>query len=105
MQNPEDFLKTFDTSMRYLKAGSRGSVSRTGVEHTGSFSTSHSGEWLRGKPRGSCSGGRVRFLGFSTHATTDIILDTIATDEFDTSISIGICHHLKLGRPSRPPAT
>src|SRR5262249_34831820 len=27
--------------------------------------------------------GRVRFLVFSPHATTDIILDTIATDEFD----------------------
>ena len=25
----------------------------------------------------------MRFIGFSTHATTDVILDTIATDEFD----------------------
>ncbi|HXU77098.1 MAG TPA: aldo/keto reductase, partial [Methylomirabilota bacterium] len=27
--------------------------------------------------------GRIRFLGFSTHATTDIILDTINSGEFD----------------------
>ena len=27
--------------------------------------------------------GRAKFIGFSTHATTDVILDTIATDEFD----------------------
>jgi predicted aldo/keto reductase-like oxidoreductase len=27
--------------------------------------------------------GRVRFIGFSTHATTDIILDTVTSGEFD----------------------
>src|SRR5260221_3016511 len=27
--------------------------------------------------------GRIRFLGFSTHATTDVILETIASGEFD----------------------
>jgi predicted aldo/keto reductase-like oxidoreductase len=27
--------------------------------------------------------GRIRFLGFSTHATTDIILEAIESDEFD----------------------
>jgi predicted aldo/keto reductase-like oxidoreductase len=27
--------------------------------------------------------GRVRHIGFSTHATTDVILEAIATDEFD----------------------
>jgi predicted aldo/keto reductase-like oxidoreductase len=27
--------------------------------------------------------GRVRFLGFSTHATTELILEAIASDEFD----------------------
>ena len=27
--------------------------------------------------------GRVRFVGFSTHATTDIILEAVATEEFD----------------------
>ena len=27
--------------------------------------------------------GRVRFVGFSTHATTDVILDAVNTGEFD----------------------
>jgi len=27
--------------------------------------------------------GRVRFVGFSTHATTDIILEAVQSDEFD----------------------
>ena len=36
------------------------------------------------RPRASCrSEGRVRFLGFSTHATTDIILEAIQSGEFD----------------------
>ncbi len=39
--------------------------------------------WLYSPPPGNSARRLRRFIGFSTHATTDIILDAIGTDEFD----------------------
>src|SRR4051794_4738947 len=83
MQNPEDFLKTFDTSMRYLKLDHVDLLSLHGVNNRELFDFSLRKNGCVAAARKLQREGRVRFLGFSTHATTDIILDTIATDEFD----------------------
>ncbi len=81
--NARDFLSTFDRSMNYL-----------GLDHVDLFSLHGINErqhldWSLGKngciaaARQLQREGRVRFVGFSTHATSDIILDAVNTGEFD----------------------
>jgi predicted aldo/keto reductase-like oxidoreductase len=81
--NPEDFLRTFEKSMSYLKLDHVDLLSLHGINHRELLHWS-----LR---KGGCleamrklqRDGRVRFIGFSTHATTDIIMDAVKSDEFD----------------------
>jgi uncharacterized protein len=81
--NARDFLNTFERSMNYL-----------GLDHVDLFSLHGINErqhldWSLGKngciaaARKLQREGRVRFVGFSTHATSDIILDAVNTGEFD----------------------
>ena len=81
--NARDFLNTFERSMNYL-----------GLDHVDLFSLHGINErqhleWSLGKngciaaARQLQREGRVRFVGFSTHATSDIILDAVNTGEFD----------------------
>src|SRR5580765_5787649 len=81
--NPKEFLATFDTSMKYLKLDYVDLLALHGINNR---------ELLRHalKPNGCVAAarklqkqGRVKFLGFSTHATTDIILEAIQSGEFD----------------------
>ena len=81
--DPAEFRANFETSMAYL-----------GLEHVELFSlhginTQELLDWTL-RPGGCLDEarklqreGRVRFIGFSTHATTDIILAAIETGEFD----------------------
>ena len=79
----EEFLRTFETSMAYLKLDHVDLLSLHGINHQGLL------DWSLRK--GGCveavrklqAQGRVRFLGFSTHATPDIILAAIRSGEFD----------------------
>lgn len=82
-ESAEAFLKTFDRSMACLRLDYVDLLALHGVNHR---------EFLHHSlKKGGCVAavrklqreGRVRFLGFSTHATTDIILDAIASGEFD----------------------
>jgi predicted aldo/keto reductase-like oxidoreductase len=78
-----EFLKTFDTSMRYLGLEYIDLLGLHGINNRQIM------DWALRK--GGCveaarrlqKEGRVRFLGFSTHATTDVIMETIASGEFD----------------------
>jgi uncharacterized protein len=78
-----DFLHTFDQSMKYLKLGHVDLLALHGVNNRELLDFS-----LR---KGGCLAaakklqreGRARFIGFSTHATPDVILDAIQTGEFD----------------------
>ena len=79
----EEFLKTFEKSMNYLKLDHVDLVSLHGIN------TQELLDWSL-KKNGSLAAarklqreGRCRFIGFSTHATTDIILKTVDTGEFD----------------------
>jgi predicted aldo/keto reductase-like oxidoreductase len=79
----KEFLKTFDTSMKYLRLDHVDLLALHGINNRELLNFA-----LR---KGGCveaarqlqAKGRVGFLGFSTHATTDIILEAIHSDEFD----------------------
>lgn len=78
-----DFIKTFDQSMRYLKLDHVDLLSLHGIN------TAELLDWSLRK--GGCLDaarqlqreGRCRFIGFSTHATCDLILKAIESDGFD----------------------
>jgi predicted aldo/keto reductase-like oxidoreductase len=78
-----EFLETFETSMRYLKLDHVDLLSLHGINNRQLL------EWSVKK--GGCleaarklqKEGRCRFIGFSTHATTDVIHETIAQGDFD----------------------
>ncbi len=83
MASPDDFLKTFDKSMNYLKLGHVDLLSLHGINNRRLLDFSLRKNGCLDAARKLQREGRVRHIGFSTHATTDVILDTIATDEFD----------------------
>ena len=78
-----EFLETFETSMAYLKQDYVDLLSIHGINNR-----QHLDETLR---KGGClevcrqlqREGRVRHVGFSTHATPDVISEVIRSDEFD----------------------
>jgi len=83
MATPEEFLKTFDRSMDYLKLDYVDLLSLHGINNRTLL------DWSLRK--GGClevarklqQEGRCRFVGFSTHATPDIILEAVRSDGFD----------------------
>lgn len=83
MRKPADFLKTFEKSMKYLKLDYVDLLSLHGVNNRQLLDFSVRKNGCVAAARKLQKEGRIRFLGFSTHATTDVILDAIATDEFD----------------------
>jgi predicted aldo/keto reductase-like oxidoreductase len=79
----KEFLKTFDTSLQHLQLEQVDLLALHGINNR---------ELLRDslKPGGCLAAarqlqreGRARFIGFSTHATTDIILEAVNSGEFD----------------------
>lgn len=79
----KEFLQTFETSMKYLKLDHVDLLSLHGINNHQFL------DWSLRK--GGCveamrqlqRDGRVRFIGFSTHATSNVITDAIRSDEFD----------------------
>ncbi len=79
---PEEFLRTFDQSMKYLRLDYVDLLSFHGINNRQHL------DWTLRK--GGCleaarqlqREGRCRHLGFSTHATTDVILDAVNSGEF-----------------------
>jgi predicted aldo/keto reductase-like oxidoreductase len=82
-EEPEEFLKTFETSMRYLKLAHVDLLALHGVNNRELLNFSLRKNGCLAAARKLQREGRVRFIGFSTHATTDIILKAVETDEFD----------------------
>ncbi|MBI3867761.1 MAG: aldo/keto reductase [Verrucomicrobia bacterium] len=78
-----EFLKIFDQSMKYLRLDHVDLLALHGINNRSFL------DWSLKK--GGCveavrqlqREGRVRFLGFSTHATADVIVDTVKSGEFD----------------------
>lgn len=79
---PEEFLRTFDQSMKHLRLDHVDLLSFHGINNRQLL------DWTLRK--GGCleaarqlqREGRCRHIGFSTHATTDVILDAVNSGEF-----------------------
>src|SRR4051812_8170144 len=82
-ENPKDFLKTFDRSMNYLRLDHVDLLALHGINHRGFLKWALQKNGCVAAARKLQAEGRVRFLGFSTHATTDVILEAVESDEFD----------------------
>ena len=83
MKSAKEFLKTFDKSMNYLKLDHVDLLSLHGVNNRELLNFSLKKNGCVAAARQLQREGRIRFLGFSTHATTEVILDAVKSDEFD----------------------
>jgi len=81
--DPKEFLQTFETSLKYLRLDHVELLSLHGINTAGLLEDSIRPGGCLEVARQLQREGRVRFIGFSTHATTDIILKAIETDAFD----------------------
>ena len=79
----EEFLKTFDASMDYLKLDHVDLLALHGINNRQTLDWSLQKNGCLAAARQLQKAGRCRFIGFSTHATTDIILEAVNTGEFD----------------------
>src|SRR6266404_2961686 len=78
-----EFLRTFETSMKYLRLDYVDLLALHGVNNRELLDYSLKKNGCAAAARKLQRDGRVRFVGFSTHATTDIILDAVKSGEFD----------------------
>jgi len=78
-----EFRDTFETSMNYLKLDHVDLFSFHGVNNRELLDWTLKKDGCLAVARQLQKDGRVRFIGFSTHATTDVILDAVNTGEFD----------------------
>jgi uncharacterized protein len=79
----KEFLSTFDTSMKYLGLGHVDLLALHGINNRQLLNFSLQKNGCVAAARKLQKAGRVRFLGFSTHATTDVILEAVNSGEFD----------------------
>lgn len=78
-----EFRATFEKSMRYLQLDYVDLLSLHGINHAQLLDWSLRPGGCLEEARRLQREGRCRHVGFSTHATTDIILRAIASDGFD----------------------
>ncbi len=81
--DPREFRKTFDTSMRYLKLDHVDLFTLHGINNAELLDWSLRPGGCLDAARQFQRDGRCRHIGFTTHATTDIILRAIESDAFD----------------------
>jgi predicted aldo/keto reductase-like oxidoreductase len=78
-----EFLRTFETSLKHLRLDHVDLLALHGINNRQLLHYALRKDGCVNAARQLQRQGRARFLGFSTHATTDVILDAIASDEFD----------------------
>ncbi len=78
-----EFRETFDLSMRYLKLDHVDLLSLHGINNAELLEWSLRPGGCLDAARQLQSEGRCRWIGFTTHATTDLILQAIESDAFD----------------------
>ncbi len=81
--DPTEFVQTFEKSMAYLKLDYVDLLSIHGINHRGHLEQSLRPGGCLEAARQLQRSGRCRHVGFSTHATTDIILDAVRSGGFD----------------------
>ena len=79
----KEFLEEFETSMRYLRLDSVDLLSLHGINNRELLDWSLKKNGCLAAARQLQKEGRARHIGFSTHATTDIILEAIQHGDFD----------------------
>jgi predicted aldo/keto reductase-like oxidoreductase len=79
----KEFLKIFETSMNYLRLDHVDLLSLHGINNRELLRWSLQKNGCLAAARRLQKEGRTRFVGFSTHATTDVILETVESGEFD----------------------
>ncbi len=82
-ETAEEFLRTFDTSLKYLKLDHVDLLALHGINNRQLLDWSLKKNGCLAAARKLQREGRARFIGFSTHATTDIILEAVNTGGFD----------------------
>src|ERR1041385_5088119 len=78
-----EFLQTFETSMKYLRLDHVDLLSLHGINNRQLLDWSLKKGGCLEAARKLQRAGRCRFVGFSTHATTDVINETISAGDFD----------------------
>jgi hypothetical protein len=81
--NPREFLKTFETSLSYLRLDYVDLLGVHGINNQETLEQSIRPGGCLDVARKLQAQGKVRFIGFSTHGPLDILLAAIATDQFD----------------------
>jgi predicted aldo/keto reductase-like oxidoreductase len=79
----KEFLEIFETSMNYLQLDHVDLLSLHGINNRELLDWSLKQDGSLAAARRLQKEGRVRFIGFSTHATPDIILEAVNSGEFD----------------------
>jgi len=82
-EDTREFLRTFETSMKYLRLDYVDLLALHGINNRELLRQSLKPDGCVAAARKLQKQGRVRFVGFSTHATPDVILETIHSEEFD----------------------
>src|SRR5688572_21370615 len=83
MADPKDFIKTFRRSMEYLRLEHVELLSLHGINNRQLLEYSLKPGGCLEAARKLQRDGRCRWVGFSTHATTDIILEAVESGGFD----------------------
>ena len=78
-----EFLANFDKSMRYLRLDHVDLLGIHGINNRQHLDWTLQKNGCLAAARQLQKEGRVQFIGFSTHATPDLILATVKTGEFD----------------------
>ena len=81
--NAKEFIETFETSMKYLKLDYVDLFTLHGINNRELLDWSVRKGGCLDAARQLQREGRCRFVGFTTHATTDVIHEIIAGGEFD----------------------
>ncbi|MGK7929023.1 MAG: aldo/keto reductase [Spirulina sp.] len=81
--DPEEFRQTFDRSLNYLKLDYVDLLGLHGINNAELLHHSLKPGGCLAEARKLQTEGKVRFIGFSTHAPTEIIIQAIDSGEFD----------------------
>lgn len=81
--NPQEFRQEFDKSLAYLKLDYVDLLSLHGINTPQLLHDSIRPGGCMDVARKLQAQGKVRFIGFSTHGPTDVIVETINTNQFD----------------------
>src|ERR1041385_4452431 len=83
MATAREFLRTFEQSMKYLGLEYVDLLGLHGINNREFLRWALQKNGAVAAARQLQREGRIRFLGFSTHATTDVILEAVRSNEFD----------------------